>query len=200
VDTRYKVLMSVVIIALLCIPLSCVQPQENLEPHEVIRNWTVENETHFLRLCEENNLTSYFTKKSYLNYTSYSPSPRTIEGVPVDGDGFGFMFKDGELFDSHSHWRTDLPDVLPTVISKEEAIRIVGGDANTTVELRYIEPLDRTWYISPTSNPCWIVRTWFWDEAFNEKTNETVGFLFNNNVTVIDAVLGTVIGYGVPYP
>jgi len=174
---------------------------QSLEPYQIIQNWTVENETHFLELCEEANLTSYFNKEERGNYTSYYSPTRKIGGVIVERDYFGFVFdEDGELFGSYSHWRTDLPDVLPTVISEEEAIMIVGGDANTTAKLRYIEPLDGTWYISPTSNPCWIVRTWYWDEAFNEKTNETVGFLFNNNVTVVDAVLGTVKGYGVPYP
>lgn len=198
---KYKVLMSVVIIALLCIPLSCVQPQENLEPHEVIRNWTVENETHFLELCKEANLTSYFNKEERGNYTSYHSPIRRIDNVLVERDYFGFVFdEDGELFGSYSHWRTDLPDTLPEVISKEEAIRIVNGDANTTAELRYIEPTDGIWYISPTSNPCWIVRTWFWSESTNEVTGETTGIFFNDWVFVVDAVLGTVIGNGVPYP
>lgn len=196
---KYKVLMSLVIIALLLIPACEGTPQQNLEPYQIIQNWTVENETHFLRLCEENNLTDYFRKSEYGNYSSYHSQGRAIEGVPVEGDGFGFSFEDGKLLGSYSHWREDLPDKLPPTISKEEAIRIVGGDANTTAKLVYIEP-GKEWDISPTDNPCWVVRIWEWYEDTNERTGEVVGSLFNTNVIVVDAVLGIIIGYGIPYP
>ncbi len=170
-----------------------------LEP-EIIKNWTIENETQFLKLCGENDFTSCFEKSEFGNYTSYHSKTRTIEGVPVEGDGFGFTFEDGELIDSYFQWREDLPDELPSIIGKEDAIRIVAGDANTTAELRYIEPINGTWDISPTNNPCWIVRIWKWYEDINEKTGETVGSFLNTNVTVVDAVHGTTIGYGTPYP
>ena len=123
---------------------------------------------------------------------------RMIDNVIVEGDEIVYIFDNStkELLEKDIHWRDDLPEHLPPVISKEEAESIaksVGkgkimnrGPAHT--KLLFISP-DSCWFkIKPTpKNPCWIV--YFADENG-----------FNTDVIIIDAVEGKILGHGVPYP
>ena len=123
---------------------------------------------------------------------------RKIDDAIVEGDRINYQFDKStkELKKKIIHWRDDLPEHLPPVISKEEAESIAKtegkgkimnrGPAHT--KLLFISP-DSCWFkIKPTpKNPCWIV--YFADENG-----------FNTDVIIIDAVEGKILGHGVPYP
>ena len=81
---------------------------------------------------------------------------RMIGDALVDGDFVRYQFdKDTEeLLDKESHWRVDLPENLPAVISKEEAEAMVSGDIQSS-RLYYISSESAVYPIEPTpSNPC----------------------------------------------
>lgn len=115
---------------------------------------------------------------------------RMIDDAIVEGDYIVYQFDRNteQLLDSRTHWRTDLPEHLPapaTLISKEQAESMVKGNVQFT-KLYFISPESYTFPIKPTpENPCWIVRS-----ADNS----------NIIITIIDAVTGEVLGYGVPPP
>ncbi len=123
---------------------------------------------------------------------------RMIDNVIVEGDEIVYIFDNStkELLEKDIHWRDDLPEHLPPVISKEEAESIaksVGkgkimnrGPAHT--KLLFISP-DSCWFkIKPTpKNPCWIV--YFADDEG-----------YNIDVIIVDAVEGKILGHGVPFP
>jgi uncharacterized membrane protein YkoI len=127
---------------------------------------------------------------------------RRIDDVIVEGDRINYQFDKStkELKKRIIHWRDDLPEHLPPVISKEEAESIAIAIAKSKAKgkimdtslahtrLRYISP-DSCWHpIKPTpENPCWIV--YFADDKG-----------YNIDVIIIDAVEGKVLGHGVPFP
>ena len=113
---------------------------------------------------------------------------RTIDNVKVEGDEIVYIFDRNtrELIEKEIHWRDDLPEHLPPVISKEQAESIAGGGSATLYFLS-------TGGIFPTQqaprNPCWVV----W------KTIKTDGHgITYYNITVVDAVGGKILGYGIP--
>jgi len=116
---------------------------------------------------------------------------RMIDDAIVEGDRIVYQFdKDTkELKKKIIHWRDDLPEHLPPVISKEQAESIAGGGSAT---LYYLSPetgsIFRTQ--SPPKNPCWVV----W------KTIKTDKYGPYYNITVVDAVEGKILGYGTPPP
>ena len=184
---KYKVLMSLMIIALTLIPLSCVQPQEPPQ------DWVVTNETEFLAKCEHYNIT--FEKYESGDYVSYHLY-RKIDGAKVELDQIVYIFdkEAGELFDKYVHWRNDLPDKLPPIISEEEAMAIGGG---TRAYLLYIDPESSVSLVEPTpTNPCWEVAVY--EEFLDPVTNKTVSY--NTDIVVVDAVTGEILGHGVPIP
>jgi len=178
---RYKVLIILMVIALMLVPLSCVQPQ--VPPQD----WVVANETEFLAKCEHCNMT--FNKATFGNYTSYYHQ-RMIGDAYVELDGITYIFSNvtGEFIDKRVHWRDDLPDTLPEVISKEEALTIGGG---TKAVLVYIDPESSVSLVEPTpKNPCW--------EVLIYKTEGQ--FTYNSDVVVVDAVTGEILGHASPMP
>lgn len=176
---KYKVLMPLVIIALMLVPLSCVHPQQPPQ------DWVVANEAEFLAKCEHCNMT--FNKATSGNYTSYYHQ-RMIGDAYVELDGITYVFNSvtGEFIDKRVHWRDDLPNTLPEVISEEEAMTIGGG---TKAALVYIDPNSMAFAtVKPTpKNPCWAVA------IYNDKG-------WNVDVVVVDAITGEILGHGVPAP
>ncbi len=113
---------------------------------------------------------------------------RKIDNATVEGDRIVYQFdKDTkELKKKIIHWRDDLPEHLPPVIPKEEAESMVKGKVQFT-KLYFISPNSFVHPIKPTpKNPCWVVRSVDWKG--------------NTIVTVIDAVEGKILGYGIPPP
>jgi hypothetical protein len=93
----------------------------------------------------------------------------------------------GELLARKSHWRTDLPAILPRPrISREQAEAMVNRDVQFS-DLYIISPESNVFPLNPTpKNPCWTVRS--------------VGEDGEYVVTIIDAVSGVILGKGVPPP
>jgi len=90
-----------------------------------------------------------------------------------------------ELKEKNIHWRDDLPEQLPPIISKEQAVSMIRGEILST-NLYFISPESNVFPIAPTAkNPCWVVRS------------------IDNSImtiTIIDAIEGVILGYGVPPP
>jgi hypothetical protein len=112
---------------------------------------------------------------------------RMIGHAIVEGDFIRYQFDRDteELLDKEVHWRDDLPEDLPAVISKEEAEAMVSGDIQSS-RLYFISPESAIYPIEPTpENPCWVIR-----------------IVADGNITVkiFDAVTGDLLGHGVPPP
>ncbi len=112
---------------------------------------------------------------------------RKIEEAIVQMDYILYHFdkQTQKLQDVKVHWREDLPERLPKIISKEQANMMVGGQVRYS-GLFYICPNSPVFPVETTpSNPCWVVET-----LINNRTD----------VLVIDAVKGKILGHGVPPP
>lgn len=100
---------------------------------------------------------------------------------------FHFDRETQELIDVKMNWRDDLPTVLPEVkITKEEAESIIEGTIEFS-QLFIISPESDVFPVKPTpKNPCWVVAS----------ANEAGRII----ITIVDAVEGTALGYGIPPP
>ena len=106
---------------------------------------------------------------------------RMIDYAKVEGDFINYQFdKDTKEFKKKIiHWRDDLPEHATPVITKEEAESIAGGGSAT---LYFISPDSPIFKIKPTpKDPCWVVRS-------------------GDTITIIDAMNGKILGYGIPPP
>jgi len=182
---KYKVLMGIVIVALMFIPLAC-QHEESPELQCFPPNWTVENETEFLSLCDQCNIN--FSKHDFGEYGFVYYHQRRIGNATVMWDEATYQFDMNGEFTSKiiDTWRDDLPDELPEIlVSKQEAIKIAGGGQHKkdTAELCYIEKSCSFDDLEETPvNPVWVASLW---------TAE-----LELNVVVVDAITGKILGHG----
>ena len=112
---------------------------------------------------------------------------RMIDDAIVEGDYIVYQFDKNtkELIKERIHWQSGLPEHVSPEITKEEAESMVKGEVQFT-KLYIISPDSVVFPLEPTpENPCWVVRS-----------------IDNGNmiVTIIDAVDGKILGYGVPPP
>lgn len=112
---------------------------------------------------------------------------RMIDDAIVEKDFINYQFHRDtkELTDKKMHWRKDLPEHVAPVITKEQAEYMAEGEVQFS-RLYIISPKSDVYPLDPTpENPCWIVRS-----------------ISDGNmiVTIIDAVTGKMLGYGVPPP
>jgi len=113
---------------------------------------------------------------------------RMIDDAIVEKDFKVYHFdkKTGEFITKKSHWRDGLPEHLPKLkISKDKAQSMVKGTVKFS-ELYIISPESDVFPVKPTpNNPCWVVRS-----------------IDNNieNVTIIDAIEGKILSYGISPP
>ena len=159
----------------------------NGKEQETNVSWVIASEDELLGKYEKSDRVF---KKSVTNRTIIYVHYRSIDGVPVDGDHRIYVFDKNTkaLIRKAIHWRDDLPEHLPPVISKEQAESIAGGGSAT---LRFVSP---DFFVSPPEqapkNPCWVV----W------KTIKTDKYGPYYNITIVDAVEGKILDYGLPPP
>jgi len=114
---------------------------------------------------------------------------RMIGAATVEKDYIVYQLdKDtGELLARKSHWRDDLPAVLPGArVSREQAEALVAGEIQFS-DFFIISPESDVFPLNPTpENPCWAVRS--------------VDVQGQYVVTIIDAASGVILGKGVPPP
>ena len=186
---KHKILMSLVIIGLMLILLSCVQPQAPPQ------DWVVANETEFLAKCEHCDI--QFERYDFGGDTIVYYHSRMIGEAHVEFDSINYQFdkETGNFKKKLAHWRDDLPDTLPEVISEEEAMAIGGG---TRAYLLYISPESNVFAdVKPVpENPCWAVS--IYEDYYHPEINETA--TYNVDIIVVDAVTGEILGHGVPIP
>jgi len=190
---KYKVLMSLMIIALMLIPLACQDEEVPPELQCFPPNWTVENVTEFLSLAERCsiNFSGYDAGEDGFSYTYR----RKIGNISVWNNKVTYLFyKNGSFRDKNVIWREDLPSEPPEIlISEQEAIRIAGGvgNENDYANLYYIEKCSYFDYLEETpENPVWLVRTWKEGCSPSNYTSP-----YDTNSLAIDAKLGTLSDY-----
>jgi len=148
--------------------------------------WHITCEDDLLRELETSD--KEFTRHEIGDVIVYGHQ-RMIDEAIVGGDYMRYVFDKNtkELIEKDVHWRDDLPEHLPPIISREEAESMVEGEIQST-SLDLIPPESPVFPIKPTpKNPCWVV--WTVDDR---------GYI--TDVIVIDAVEGRIVGHGVPPP
>jgi len=112
---------------------------------------------------------------------------RTHNGAIVEKDFIVYQF-DGstdQFLDKRIHWRPNLPEVALPVVNSRQAVSMVEGEVQFA-KLYIISPDSDVFPLNPIpDNPCWVVRS--------IRDGEII-------ITIIDAVTGRHLGYGVPPP
>ena len=184
------VLVSVLIVGIIVAVISTdiLRKEVNMNEQETNVSWVIASEDELLGKYEKSD--RLFKRVERRNKIIYWHL-RMIDDAIVEGDYRNYQFdKDAkELKKKIIHWRDDLPEHLPPVISKEQAESIAGGGSAT---LYYLSPgmgsIFRTQ--QAPKNPCWVV----WKTI---KTENGIPFY---KITIVDAVEGEILGYGVPPP
>lgn len=112
---------------------------------------------------------------------------RKIGDAIVEKDFIRYKFdtETGNLIEKTVNWRDDLPEEVIPAITKARAESMVEGEPQWS-RLYFISPESEIYRIDPTpQNPCWVVRS-----IENER----------HIVTIIDAMTGEKLGYGIPPP
>lgn len=112
---------------------------------------------------------------------------RMIDEAIVEKDFIVYQFDrySRELIEKIIQWRSGLPDYVVPRISRETAELMAEGDIVYT-SLYIISPKSHVFPLTPIpENPCWVVRS------------TTDG---NTVITVVDAMNGEILGYGIPPP
>ena len=111
---------------------------------------------------------------------------RMLGDAIVEKDQIVYQFdkKTGKLLAKKTRWRVDLPKKIPEIkITKKKAESIVEGEVQFS-HLYIISPESDVFPIKPTpKNPSWIV-------ASRDNSRQIV--------TIIDAITGEKLGYGIP--
>jgi len=112
---------------------------------------------------------------------------RMIDDAIVEGDFHVVQFdtETGKLLKEELHWREGLPESITPEITREQAVSMVKGEI-LLVQLVFISPDSVEFPLDPTpTNPCWVVISQVDERMIT---------------TVIDAMDGSVLGYGVSPP
>ena len=179
-----SVLIVGIIVAVICTDMSRKEGNINTKEQETKVSWVIASEDELLGKYEKSD--RLFKRTERGDWIFYRHR-RTIDNVKVEGDEIVYIFDRNtkELIEKEIHWRDDLPEHLPPVISKEQAESIAGGGSATLYFLS-------TDGIFPTKqapkNPCWVV----W------KTIKTDKYGTYYNITIVDAVEAEILGYGIP--
>ena len=112
---------------------------------------------------------------------------RKIGEAIVEKDFIRYQFNTdtGEVIEKTIRWREGLPEKVTPVTAREQAEAMVEGEV-TSSHLFIISPESEIFRIKPTpKNPCWVVKSIDGDRRI---------------LTVIDAMTGEKLGYGIPAP
>ena len=112
---------------------------------------------------------------------------RRIDDAVVEGDFIVYQFdkKTEKLLKKEAKWRDDLPDHVTPEIKQKQAESLVVGEVILS-QLLFISPDSVEFPIKPTpKNPCWVV--------ISEENDRRI-------TTVIDAMDGGILGYGLSPP
>lgn len=181
-------LMGVVIVGITVAVISTDMFREgvNMKENEQETNvsWVIASEDELLGKYEESD--RRFIRKEIGDKIVYWHQ-RRIDNATVAGDYISYIFDNNtkELLEKRIHWQSDLPEYVTTKITKEQAESLVRGEVQFTT-LYFRLPDTPVFPIEPTpQDPCWVVRS-----------------IDNSNIiiTVIDAMNGEILGYGVPPP
>ena len=158
----------------------------NMNEQETKESWVIASEDELLGKYEKSDrLFKRIERHGRIIYRHQ----RMIDDAIVEKDRRVYIFDRStkELIEKDIHWRDNLPEHLPQIITREEAEFMVEGKIMYT-DLWFIDPDSWMFPIKPTPrNPCWAVR------IADDKG-------YNTDVIVIDAVEGKVLGHGVPWP
>jgi len=186
-----KRILGVILVLLLAVSfLTACHQQQEIPPQD----WVVANEAEFLAKCAHCNLS--FEKYDFGGDTVVYYHQRMIGEAIVEFDSINYQFdKDtGKFKKKLAHWRDDLPETLPPIISKEEAMAIGGG---TRAYLVYYDPESPLSLPNPVpEGPCWAVS--IYKEFYYPEYNYTA--TWNVDVIVVDAVTGEIVGHDIPIP
>jgi len=158
----------------------------NMNEQETKESWVIASEDELLGKYEKSDRSF---KKFVSDRTIVYLHQRKIDDAIVEKDYINYQFDKNtkELIKKTVHWRDDLPEHLPKIITREEAESMVEGKIMYT-DLWFIDPDSWMFPITSTpNNPCWAVR------IADDKG-------YNIDVIVIDAVEGKILGHGVPFP
>jgi len=112
---------------------------------------------------------------------------RMIDEAIIEKDFIVYQFDrySSEIIDKKVYWRSGLPEYFAPRVIKIEAEFIAEGDILST-KLYIISPESDIFPLDPVpKNPCWIVKS--------IKGENIV-------ITIIDAIDGIILGYGIPPP
>jgi hypothetical protein len=143
-------------------------------------------EDALLRSVDSSNLRFTRLENTMLGIVSFFHQ-RKIGQAIVEKEFVRYQFdtKTGRLIEQTRKWREGLPDRVTPAIPREQAESLVEGVV-TSSQLFIISPESEIFHIEPTpKNPCWVVRSMSGERRI---------------ITVIDAMTGEKLGYGVPPP
>ncbi|MBA7519893.1 hypothetical protein ES705_11981 [subsurface metagenome] len=179
------VLVSVLIVGIIVAVISDSSLLKK-EEQEIKVSGVIASEDELLGKYEKSDLP--FTKYLFDDTIVYWHQ-RMVDDAIVEKDYIRYEFDKNteELIEKEFEWRSDIPEHLPPIITKEEAESMVEGKIMYT-NLWYISPKSHRFPITPTpKNPCWAV------SIADDKG-------YNIDVIIIDAVEGKILGHGVPIP
>jgi hypothetical protein len=126
------------------------------------------------------------TENREIKIVSYFHRRKIGEAV-VEKDFIRYQFntETGELIEQKKQWRSGLLEKVKPSISRKKAEAMVEGEVLFS-KLYIISPDSDVFTVKPTpKNPCWVVRSVEGERMI---------------VTIIDAITGEKLGYGVPPP
>lgn len=159
-----------------------IKVTEFMKKLETNQTWVIASEDELLGKYETSD--KLFKRVEIGNMLVYRHQ-RMIDNAIVEKDRIVYIFDKNTkgLIEKVVQWRKDLPGHVTPAITKEQAESIAEGGSAT---LYFISPDSDVFPIKPTlENPCWIV------------TKADNG---NITITIIDAMNGTTLGYGIPPP
>lgn len=166
--------------------LSPAYSEEELKIAVELVDVVAPSEDHLLSSVDKSDRVFTRLENTKLKIVSYFHRRRIGQAI-VEKDFIRYQFdtETEELIEKKIRWRKGLPEKVTPVITQEEAESMVEGEVQFA-KLYFISPESDVFPIKPTpKNPCWVIRSIDDDKAI---------------VTIVDAVTGENLGYGISPP